>query len=106
MKAQARGEADMQQDINPASERSKRDYRAAPVMRAEHREGSFTRLLEQQTAKIPSDFFLFASLCAMAFSLGAEVAQRARASRFVGMWVGPLLIMGVYNKMVKTFGVS
>jgi hypothetical protein len=103
MKAQARGEADMQQDINPASERSRRDYLAAPVMRAE---GSFTRLLEQQTAKIPSDFFLFASLCAMAFSLGAEVAHRARASRFVGMWVGPLLIMGVYNKMVKTFGAS
>ena len=32
--------------------------RAATVMRAEHTEGSFTRLLEQQTAKIPSDFFL------------------------------------------------
>ncbi|HZI05449.1 MAG TPA: hypothetical protein VEZ71_15565 [Archangium sp.] len=94
----------MQQDINPASERSARDYRAATVMRAEHTEGSFTRLLEQQTAKIPSDFFLFASLCAMAFSLGAELVQRTRASRFVGMWVGPLLIMGVYNKMVKTFG--
>ncbi|KFA92051.1 hypothetical protein Q664_17150 [Archangium violaceum Cb vi76] len=73
-------------------------------MRAEHAEGSFTRLLEQQTAKIPSDFFLFASLCAMAFSLGAELTRRDRASRFVGMWVGPLLIMGVYNKMVKTFG--
>ncbi|WP_375772341.1 hypothetical protein NR798_16125 [Archangium gephyra] len=94
----------MQQDINPASERSERDYRAATVMRAEHTEGSFTRLLEQQTAKIPSDFFLFASLCAMAFALGAELTQRTRASRFVGMWVGPLLIMGVYNKMVKTFG--
>lgn len=94
----------MQQDVNPASERSEQDYQAAPVMRAEHREGSFTRLLEQQAAKIPSDVFLFASFCAMGFSLGAELAQRTRASRFVGMWVGPLLIMGVYNKMVKTFG--
>lgn len=96
----------MQQDVNPASERSMKDYRAATVMRAEHTEGSFTRLLEQQTAKIPSDVFLFASLCAMAFALGAELTNRTRSSRFVGMWVGPLLIMGVYNKLVKTFGAS
>ena len=94
----------MQQDINPASKQSMRDYRAATVMRAEHSESSLTRLLEQQTAKIPSDVFLFASLCAMAFSLGAELTKKTRASHFVGMWVGPLLIMGVYNKMVKTFG--
>ncbi|HEX5746967.1 MAG TPA: hypothetical protein VFZ09_12045 [Archangium sp.] len=94
----------MQQDINPASRRSIQDYQAATVMRAEHTESSLTRLLEQQTAKIPSDFFLFASLCAMGFSLVAELSRKNRASHFVGMWVGPLLIMGVYNKMVKTFG--
>jgi len=94
----------MHKDINPASERSMRDYRAATVMRAEHMESSLTRLLEQQAAKVPSDVFLFASLCSMAFSLGAELLGHERAARFTGMWVGPLLIMGVYTKMVKTFG--
>jgi hypothetical protein len=37
-------------------------------------------------------------------SLAAEFAGRQRVSRFVGMWPGPLLVMGVYNKLVKTFG--
>jgi hypothetical protein len=94
----------MEPDVNPASEASERDYQLPPVVRAEHREGSFTRLLEQQTAKIPSDVFLFSSLCAMAASLSLELLGRERDARFVGMWVGPLLIMGVYNKLVKTFG--
>ena len=94
----------MRQDVNPASAKSKKDYQAATVMRAEHVESSLTRLIEQQTAKIPSDVFLFASLCSMAMSLGLEFAGRERSARFTGMWVAPLLIMGVYTKMVKTFG--
>ena len=99
-----RSGVESQKDVNPASSRSEQDYRAATVMRAEHVESSLTRLLEQQTAKIPSDVFLFASLCAMGLSLGLEMTGRARSARFTGMWVAPLLIMGVYNKMVKTFG--
>jgi hypothetical protein len=77
---------------------------AAPVVRTEHQESLLTRMIEHQTAKIPSSYFLAASLSAMAVSLGAEIADRQRVSRFVGMWVGPLLMMGLYNKMVKMFG--
>jgi hypothetical protein len=40
----------------------------------------------------------------MAVSLGLEIADRTRESRFIGMWPAPLLVMGVYNKMVKLFG--
>lgn len=74
------------------------------VLRTEHRESLVTRMIEHQTAKIPSSYFLFASMCAMATSLGSEFAGRQRASRFIGMWVGPLLTMGLYNKVVKTLG--
>lgn len=94
----------MEPEVNPAAEKSKLSYPAAPVLRTEHAESALTRLVEQNAAKIPSDFFLFASLCAMAFSLAAELTGRRRVSRFVGMWVGPLLIMGVYNKLVKILG--
>jgi hypothetical protein len=90
-----------QLDVNPAS---RARVQAAPVFRTEHREGSLTRMVEHQAAKIPSDVFLFFSLCAMAVSLGTELSGRRRISRFVGMWPGPLLIMGVYLKLVKTFG--
>jgi hypothetical protein len=91
-------------DVNPASEASQQDYAVPPVVRAEHLESSFTRLIEQQTAKVPSHVFLFASLCVMAGSATFELLRRDRTARFLGMWVAPLLIMGVYNKMVKTLG--
>ena len=40
----------------------------------------------------------------MGTALAAEARGNTRGSRFIGMWVGPLLTMGVYNKLVKTFG--
>lgn len=92
-------------DVNPAAEQSierERVVRPAPILREEHEESSFTRVLEQQAAKIPSDWFLAAALAAMTGSLVLELAQRPRLSRFVGMWAPSLLIMGVYNKLVKT----
>jgi hypothetical protein len=91
-------------DVNPASEASQQDYTLPPVVRAEHMESSFTRLIEQQTAKVPSHVFLFASLCTMVASASFEFLRRDRPARFLGMWAGPLLIMGVYNKLVKTLG--
>jgi hypothetical protein len=89
---------------NPASEASEIVYQAAPVFRSEHGENRLTRLVEQQSAKMPSVVFLVAAVGAMVASLGFELAGRRRASQFVGMWPTPLLTMGVYNKMVKTFG--
>ena len=76
----------------------------APVVRPEHAEGELARLIEQQTAKIPSHWFLVCALGAMSLSLGLELAGRQRQSRFVGQWPSPLLIMGIYNKLVKTLG--
>lgn len=91
-------------EINPKHSESVVDYTAAPVIRPEHRESDFTRLIEQQTAKIPSHVFLFMSCSAMATSLVCEVAGNSRMSRFIGMWAPTLLILGVYNKIVKIAG--
>jgi hypothetical protein len=77
---------------------------AAPVARVEHQEDLLTRLIEHQTARIPSHIFLLAAALAMSGSVVAELRGRQQASRFVGMWVAPLLTMGVYNKMVKMLG--
>ncbi len=94
----------MEPDTNPASEASEIVYDAAPVFRPEHGESRVTRLIEQQAAKVPSVVFLVVSLGAMAGSLVLHVAGKRRAGQFIGMWPGPLLTMGVYNKLVKTFG--
>jgi hypothetical protein len=89
-------------EVNPMANRGPAPE--APILRAEHLESSLTRLLEQQTAKIPSNVFLAAALASMLTSLVLELAGRRNQSRFVGMWPGPLLVMGVYNKLVKLLG--
>lgn len=95
------------QDVNPAAgESAGQDgvSRTPRVRRPEHLEGSFTRMIEQQAAKVPSAVFLTAALGAASASLILELAGRQRASRFIGMWPSTLLILGVYNKLVKTLG--
>lgn len=92
-------------ETNPASSAARASsYTVAPVVRDEHAEGQLARLIEQQTAKIPSHFFLFGALGSMGLSLALELAGRSRASRFVGLWPQTLLIAGIYNKIVKTVG--
>ncbi|HVL66379.1 MAG TPA: hypothetical protein VM364_03860 [Vicinamibacterales bacterium] len=90
-------------EVNPAAQASLMDP-PPPVIRPEHAEGTLARLIEQQTAKVPSHWFLFAALGAMGVSLALELRGRSRESRFVGQWPTPLLVMGIYNKVVKTFG--
>ena len=90
-------------DVNPAAEASVKAA-FAPVLRAEHAEDAIARLIEQQTAKIPSHWFLVGALGSMGLSLLLELSGRRRESRFVGQWPSPLLIMGIYNKLVKTLG--
>ena len=76
----------------------------APLRRAEHAEDSFTRVIEQQAAKIPSHLFLSASLLTMGLSAALELTGNRRAGRFIASWPAPLLLMGVYNKLVKSLG--
>jgi hypothetical protein len=92
----------MNAPINPAGQLSEKEYIETPVVRAEHREDTFTRLIEQQTAKIPSNYFLMLALTAMGASLFLELSNKDRLSRFVGMWPAPILLLGIYNKIVKT----
>ena len=89
-------------DVNPAARVSEGVYTPSPVRRHEHAEGVMTRLIEQQTAKVPSDVFLFAALGTMGLSLTLHLAGRRDLSRFVGMWPPAILTMGLYNKVVKT----
>lgn len=95
-----------ERDVNPAAERSERAYRAAPVARDEHGEPRFTRLIEQQTTRVPSHWFLMAAMTSMVASLVFELTGRTRWSRFIGLWTPTLLITGVYNKLVKALGLQ
>lgn len=69
-----------------------------------HSEGIVARTIEEQTAKLPSDIFLWGALASIGVSLFFEIKGNAEKSRFVGQWVSPFLLLGVYNKLVKIGG--
>ena len=71
---------------------------------SQHSEGTVARTIEQQTAKLPSDVFLWAALGSIGTSAMFRLMGKKNASLFVGDWVAPLLLFGVYNKIVKTQG--
>ena len=72
--------------------------------RRDHTEGRVARTIEDQTAKLPSDTFLWASLGAIATSFVLQTLGKKEESLFVGQWAPTFLILGLYNKIVKELG--
>jgi hypothetical protein len=68
------------------------------------REGKIARNIEEQTSKIPSDVFLWASVGAMTAAMVLQLARQKHMSLFIGQWAAPLLLFGIYNKLVKQRG--
>jgi hypothetical protein len=69
-----------------------------------HTEGRVAKTIENQTAKVPSDVFLWAAFGSMAASLALQMLGKKDQSNFVGQWAPTLLILGLYNKLVKVAG--
>src|SRR3954452_18770790 len=70
----------------------------------QHREGSVARTIEEQTAKLPSDLFLWAAVGSMATSCLLHMSGKKHEGLFIGQWAAPLLLFGIYNKIVKVAG--
>ncbi|MEI6946518.1 hypothetical protein V9K67_04900 [Paraflavisolibacter sp. H34] len=70
----------------------------------EHKEGKIARTIEEQTAKLPSDTFLWLALGSMAVSLTLQALGQKHKSLFVGQWAPSFLLFGIYNKIVKLEG--
>ena len=70
----------------------------------EHEEGMVARAIEQQTAKLPSDTFLWLAGGSIATSLTLKLMGRDKDALFVGQWAPTFLIHGVYVKLVKQLG--
>lgn len=75
-----------------------------PGARPEHREGPVARSIEQQTAKLPSDLFLWCALGSIATSLILQIIGDEKKANFVGHWAPTFLTLGLYNKLVKLHG--
>jgi len=75
-----------------------------PLNNPQHKEGDLAKAIEKQTAKLPSDIFLWAALGSMGISLTLKLIGAKHNSLFVGQWAAPFLLLGVYNKLVKLEG--
>ena len=70
----------------------------------QHEEGKIAKAIEEQTAKLPSDTFLWLGVTAMAASLGLKLLKNDHLSLFIGLWTAPFLLFGIYDKLVKLQG--
>ena len=70
----------------------------------EYSEGYLAKMIEEQTAKLPSDVFLWAACGSIVGSLAFQVLGDDKKANFVGQWAPTLLILGLYNKLVKLHG--
>jgi hypothetical protein len=68
---------------------------------SKEQEDTITKEIETQTVKIPSDVFLFSAIGAIGVSFGLRYMKQKGNASFVGQWVAPILLLGVYNKLVK-----
>jgi len=76
------------------------------VRAGEASEDQFTATIEKYTAPVPSSAYLALALASIAASVTLQITQKEKANGalFVGQWVAPFLLLGIYNKMVKQHG--
>lgn len=70
----------------------------------EHEEGTLTKTIEHYTSQVPSGVYLTAAIGAIGISAALQLAGRKEDSQFVGHWVPTILLLGLYNKIVKLHG--
>lgn len=69
------------------------------------REGAVTKKVEQYTAQVPSIAYLSLAIGSMVTSAAiALFSERKSLANFIGLWVPTLMLVGIYNKLVKIEG--
>ena len=68
------------------------------------KEGTVTKQIESFTSQVSSGTFLGLALGSIALSAICQMAGQKQNAQFIGQWVPTILIMGLYNKLVKVHG--
>ena len=77
------------------------DYRVSP---GEAQEDQVTAAIEKYTSKVPSSVYLGLAVASIGASVAFKISKRDHGALFVGQWVAPFLLLGIYNKLVKQHG--
>jgi hypothetical protein len=68
--------------------------------------GERKTMMERQTAKLPTDAFLWAAGGSIAASLTLKMIGRDKDALFVGQWAPTFLALGLFNKLTTLFGTT
>jgi hypothetical protein len=76
------------------------------VKAGDAQEDQVTAAIEQYTSQVPSSAYLGLAIASIAASVTLQFTSKEKApwSLFIGQWVAPFLLLGIYNKMVKQHG--
>ncbi len=77
------------------------DFRVA---KGEAQEDQITAAIEKYTSKVPSAVYLGLAVASIGGSIAFKIAKKDHLALYVGQWVAPFLILGIYNKLVKIHG--
>ena len=77
------------------------DYR---VSKGEAQEDQVTAAIEKYTSKVPSSVYLALAIGSIAGSISFNLAKKKHEALYIGQWVAPFLLLGIYNKLVKIHG--
>ena len=67
-------------------------------------EGTATKAVENFTGRLPSILFLAAAGASIMGAVGLRATGRKDDAQFIGQWAPTFLMLGLYNKLVKTTG--
>jgi len=70
----------------------------------EHEEGTLTKSIEYYTSQIPSGVYLTLGVACIPVAMALHFSGRKEDAQFVGHWVPTILLLGLYNKLVKVAG--
>jgi hypothetical protein len=74
------------------------------MIKPTHEEGPITRTVEHYTSMVPSGVYLGLAIGSIGLAAALHLAGRKSDSQFVGHWVPTILLLGLYNKLVKLEG--
>ncbi len=80
------------------------EHAATGVSSHEHQEGTVTKAIEHYTSQVPSGVYLSLAIGSIGLSALMKLAGRDKDAQFIGHWVPSILILGLYNKLVKVQG--
>ena len=64
-------------------------------------EGKVTRQIEERTAQVPSGAYLGLAFGSMIAAAALQLSGKRQTAQFIGNWVPSLLVIGLYNKLIK-----